>query len=130
MGVNQYCIQLNKYMNLLFMFIIVFGILIYVISFAPHYIDGFDDETYGKIIRYSVQFLYIPVLVVFISGLYFIVERNQRIDRSIKDVCAQYNTEFQRIGYSLEYKTMHTGFCKTKHARPVRVIIFKPTSVL
>ena len=69
---------------------------------------------------------------LFISVSYYVIyfrttKRNHKVDEEISSLCRRqsFTSNFQSMtGYGIEYRTAHTGFCKSRHARPARVLVF------
>lgn len=59
---------------------------------------------------------------LFIIG--FILSQNEAIDRDIRELCTQFTTQ---NGCYMEYRTEFTGFCKPKHAQPLRGLAISST---
>jgi len=55
-----------------------------------------------------------------------IINKNQKADWAIKSVCLTFEPKFKLKGFSIEYRTQFTQFCKPKHAIPSRAIVFPP----
>jgi hypothetical protein len=77
--------------------------------------------------------IYVVALVVTVAFgtiicQYHIIRRNQEADKAIADICAEYDSRFLEHGCSPEYRTKWVRFCKPKHAKAMRLVVFKPTT--
>jgi len=101
----------------------IFIFLILSLFFAPF------KDVLGGLLLYICG---IPILVLVHLVRYRIISKNQKVDEEIKSVCTTFEPKFQLKGYSIEYRTMHTQFCRPiwkvegKWAIPSRAIIFPP----
>jgi len=73
-----------------------------------------------------VQILTFPVIFVNLAGHVYLVKRNQRLDNEIAQLVQQYETRFLPHNIQLEYITKWTQFCKPRHQRAMRVVLFGP----
>ncbi|CAJ1952891.1 unnamed protein product [Cylindrotheca closterium] len=113
-GVDQHLPKLNPYLKPI-LILDVFAVICIFILFAT---------TSSNWVGVAL----IPVFILFFVGMSINIEKNKAVDKSIEDLCGQYNVEFVKIGFSPVYRTMHTGLCKPKGARPTRMIVFRPAS--
>ena len=71
---------------------------------------------------------YVGFFINYIDHGYFVVihKVNQSVDDEINKVCEKYYEQFKSKGYSVQYRTECTVYCKPKHVYPTRSIIFHP----
>lgn len=94
---------------------ILFFIFIAMIIFVSHRLK--------HLLPFTSLIIWLPMIPLYVK-YYSFIKQNQIIDSDIKKVCDTYNHHFMRKGYRIEYKTEWTNFCKPKHAKPSRVLIF------
>jgi hypothetical protein len=124
--VNQHSVLVNKYMWPLFIAMFVSYILLALGgNLFPRFKEDFSTE-----ITIGSAAINVLILMAVFFGMYSVNQKNKKLDIAIEEVCTQYNVEFQRNGFSIEYRTKNTQCCKPKHARPMRVIVFKPNNVV
>jgi len=64
---------------------------------------------------------------LYLGAIMYIYEvQNRRVDNQIKQLVEGWKYRFENAGYSLDYRTQHTGTCKPKHARSERLLAFVP----
>lgn len=73
-----------------------------------------------------VQILTFPVVLINLAGHVYIVKQNQRLDREIAEIIQAYEIRFLPHNIQLEYVTKWTAFCKPRHQRAMRVVLFGP----
>eukprot|EP00526_Cylindrotheca_closterium_P022632 CAMPEP_0113628768 /NCGR_PEP_ID=MMETSP0017_2-20120614/14912_1 /TAXON_ID=2856 /ORGANISM="Cylindrotheca closterium" /LENGTH=181 /DNA_ID=CAMNT_0000539097 /DNA_START=88 /DNA_END=633 /DNA_ORIENTATION=+ /assembly_acc=CAM_ASM_000147 len=73
-----------------------------------------------------VQILTFPIILMNLAGHFYIVKRNQRLDQEIGTIIQAYETRFLPHNIQLEYVTKWTDFCKPRHQRAMRVVLFGP----
>ena len=87
------------------------------------------DKTYDR--GGIVSFIpYIVLIVSFLTlfGCHFrIVTMNEAVDKEIIRTIDEFKPRFIAKGFSPEYRTKWTGFCKPRNASPQRMIVFIPT---
>lgn len=75
------------------------------------------------LLKFSPIVIYPLVLTLFFVQ-YRIITSNKKVDEQIKAICESHNTGFNQKGYSIQYRTKWTGFCKPKYALPARAVAF------
>merc|ERR1712003_378579 len=84
-------------------------------------------EMFRKELLPLLRWTPLVVLPIVLLGIFLqikVINSNKTIDEKINSVCELHNTEFQKKGYSIQYRTKWTGFCKPKHASPERAVVF------
>ena len=116
---NPYILQINKghaLLSIIFPMVFIIWIIISPILFTENTSEGDSPPTAGA------SFL---LVLIYFALIYNINKKNLRIDAEIKNIIEnEYNRKLQSKGYSIEYRTQFTGFCKPKHAVTKRVIAF------
>lgn len=110
--------QLNRYGRVL---IILYSLTMFL-ALSPVLLKLVDGEMNDGIR------LTIVGLVLVGLGLHFrMLQLNQRVDKAIEATCDCYEPEFEKRGYLINYRTRWIGYCKPRHARAMRVIVFLPS---
>jgi hypothetical protein len=121
LAIDEHLPDLNRNMTPLFVFYFT-SLVAYFVMFQVLQ----SNESYEKFLKYSG--IYVSgALIVFCVGLQVVVQKNHVVDKKIESICELFNAEFLKTGFSPEYRTQFTGWCKPRHARPKRLIVFKPT---
>jgi len=123
-AISEHLPNLNRNMTPLWIFYSASLIAFIVVSSVLRRNE--DYEAYKRLMTYGGTYIF-GTLLLFSVGLKVIVQKNQAVDKRIESICELFNAEFLETGYSPEYRTQYTGWCKPRYARPLRLIVFKPT---
>jgi len=109
---NERVILLNRYLGPLYIvyaIVVALCVAIGVTGIVPQF-----------------QLLVIPAVIVSVGGHAVIVDKNKRHDVEIAKIIESYQNRFVDHGIQIEYVTESTHFCKPRHKRAMRVVLFKP----
>jgi hypothetical protein len=121
-AIDQQLPIFNRYSGIVWtVYILMFLAIVVSMQFVVRTEEGAPSEVY-------VVALVVTLAFGTIICQYHIIRRNQKADKAIADICAEYDSRFQEHGYSPEYRTKWVGFFKPKHAKAMRLIVFKPTT--
>ncbi|CAJ1933288.1 unnamed protein product [Cylindrotheca closterium] len=104
--------KLNEYIGWMYLLYIVVLVMCLLIGIG------------GRILW--VQILTFPVILINLAGHVYIIKRNQRLDEEIGKIVQTYEIQFLPHNIQLEYVTRWTAFCKPRHQRAMRVVLFGP----
>mmetsp|Transcript_17149 Transcript_17149/g.19717 ORF Transcript_17149/g.19717 Transcript_17149/m.19717 type:complete len:202 (+) Transcript_17149:111-716(+) len=94
---------------------------IFFVTILPH-VEWFRKDIL-PLLKFAPIVIF-PLILTLFFVQYIIIALNKKVDEQIKAICESYNTEFNQKGYSIQYRTKWTGFCKPKHALPARAVAF------
>ena len=104
--------QINQYLGWMY--------ILYLIVLSMCLLIGIG----GRILW--VQILTFPIILVNLGLHVWIVKKNQRIDQAIGILVQEYEVKFLPHNIQLHYVTKWTEFCKPRHQRAMRVLLFGP----
>lgn len=120
--ISQPVTKLNAGQRTLWVSCFIVVILMLFVIFLLPYI-GWIRKDVLPLLKWT-RLVLVPLILCVMFMRFKITSSNKTLDEKIKSVCESYDTEFSRKGYSIQYRTKWTGFCKPKHAIPVRVVVF------
>lgn len=91
---------------------------------AAEVIEQYNED--GPSLFLIVVWASIPLYIGTIMYIYEV--QNRRVDNQIRQLMEgwKYRFECGGAGYSLDYRSQHTGMCKPRYARSERVLAFVP----
>jgi len=121
---NEHVPKINVGLRCVFLCYMVVAVPLFAFFIFMPVIPALRDAAIPYL-KFSSVYVIVP-MVVFFLAYSRIINKNLKADSAIKDVCESYKTKFEPKGFSIEYRTMFTGYCKPKHATPTRIIAFPP----
>ena len=105
----------------------IFGLLIFLVG-IPLVVDVGLREY--RVVGYVSRGIAILILFIFLFGYGYFLRKGQKIDDTIRRILHdEFESRINDVGYTLEYRTAYTGYCKPKGVHPARVLVFMETDL-
>jgi len=104
----------------------IIGVFVGLVVFGVIQQINEDGPPLVLLVLFIVVWVSIPLYIG--TTMYIHVVQNRRVDNQIRQLMEgwKYRFECGGAGYSLDYRSQHTGLCKPNHARSERILAFVP----